>query len=83
MIAIAFPLMADAAEPTTTTRTTTREEFPDPFRFNDGRRVESEQDWQARRKELLDTILAHQYGHSRRRRRMSPPRCSFRTVTGR
>ncbi|MEA2707816.1 MAG: hypothetical protein QOF78_417 [Phycisphaerales bacterium] len=37
-------------------------ELPDPFRFTDGRRVASPEDWQARRKELLELILTHEYG---------------------
>src|SRR5688572_3538612 len=57
--------MANAAEPTeaTTIATTRPQELPDPFRFADGRRVASIDDWNSRRKELLDVILTHQYGH--------------------
>jgi hypothetical protein len=49
-----------SAAPATQSR---QEELPDPFRFNDGRRVSSRDDWPARRKELLDSILTIEYGH--------------------
>ena len=48
---------------TTATASAASAELPDPFLFSDGRRVASTGDWQARRKELLDVILTHQYGH--------------------
>jgi len=49
---------ADAAR----TPTTRPQQLPDPFLFADGRRVASVDDWNARRKELLDVILERQYG---------------------
>ncbi|NIA14482.1 MAG: hypothetical protein GWP08_10400 [Nitrospiraceae bacterium] len=39
------------------------EEMPDPFLFQDGRRVETLEDWRERRKEMLELILKYQYGH--------------------
>lgn len=41
---------------------TSRIELPDPFRFEDGRRVRSAQDWRNRRQELTDLILDIEYG---------------------
>ncbi|MCP4639366.1 MAG: hypothetical protein GY851_02985 [bacterium] len=38
------------------------EELPDPFLFQDGRRVQTREDWAERRKEMLDLVLHHQYG---------------------
>ena len=38
------------------------EEMPDPFLFQDGRRVETGKDWQERRKEILKLVLKYQYG---------------------
>ena len=38
-------------------------ELPDPFTFDDGSRVQSPADWPRRRAEILETILAYQYGH--------------------
>ncbi|MDQ3439582.1 MAG: hypothetical protein M3478_04455, partial [Planctomycetota bacterium] len=49
-----------AAEPTTKPKVSG--ELPDPFVFTDGRRVESVEDWRARRDELQKLILHHQYG---------------------
>ena len=31
--------------------------LPDPFFFNDGRRVESTEDWEERRKELYEKVV--------------------------
>jgi len=39
------------------------EEFPDPFRFLDGRRVEVPAEWQKRRAEMIELLLSIQYGH--------------------
>jgi hypothetical protein len=36
--------------------------FPDPFLMKDGRRVATKEDWQARRKEILEQMLDLQYG---------------------
>jgi hypothetical protein len=38
-------------------------ELPDPFRFNDGSRVKSPQDWAKRRAELRELVQIYQYGH--------------------
>ena len=38
-------------------------ELPDPFIFQDGRRVQSPTDWPARRKEVAELVQAYQYGH--------------------
>jgi dienelactone hydrolase len=38
-------------------------ELPDPFLFNDGRRVKSAEEWRARRMELLELIQQDEYGH--------------------
>ena len=38
-------------------------ELPDPFLFNDGHRVKSAADWEARRAELVEQILTNEYGH--------------------
>ena len=37
-------------------------ELPDPFVFTDGRRVKTAADWAARRAELQELILRHEYG---------------------
>ena len=37
-------------------------ELPDPFLMADGSRVKSREDWARRRKELIDLILAYEYG---------------------
>jgi hypothetical protein len=42
--------------------------LPDPFRFTDGRRVASREEWPERRKELLELILTNEYAIFRRRR---------------
>jgi hypothetical protein len=39
------------------------EELPDPFRFVDGRRVTSPEEWPARRGEMLELLLKYEYGH--------------------
>ncbi|HOH29005.1 MAG TPA: hypothetical protein PLC40_04980 [Candidatus Hydrogenedentes bacterium] len=39
------------------------EKLPDPFRFLDGSRVTSEEDWPRRRREMLELVLEIQYGH--------------------
>jgi len=39
------------------------EEFPDPFRFQDGHRVRTQEDWRQRRAEMLELILRYEYGH--------------------
>lgn len=64
------PLMLNAADPPPPTSATTTAtargasaELPDPFRFADGRRVASRDEWPARRQELLELILTHEYGH--------------------
>ncbi len=44
-----------------------RAELPDPFRFEDGSRVRSREDWPRRREELLNLILHYEYG------RVPPP----------
>ena len=36
--------------------------LPDPFAFDDGRRVESREDWQERRKEIYKSAVELQYG---------------------
>lgn len=36
--------------------------LPDPFRFDDGRRVAGQADWAARRRELYKTAVELQYG---------------------
>ncbi|HEV2295675.1 MAG TPA: hypothetical protein VGR35_17640 [Tepidisphaeraceae bacterium] len=51
----------DAGEPTTKPKVLG--ELPNPFVFTDGRRVNTPDDWRARREELLELILHHQYGH--------------------
>jgi hypothetical protein len=56
------PSTVDAAQPTTAAANRPQQ-LPDPFLFIDGRRVATADDWKARRKELLDVILTHQYGH--------------------
>jgi hypothetical protein len=38
-------------------------ELPDPFRFVDGRRVTSPEEWPARRGEMLGLLLTYEYGH--------------------
>ena len=38
-------------------------ELPDPFRFTDGRRVASPEEWPARRGEMLELLLKYEYGH--------------------
>ena len=38
-------------------------EMPDPFRFDDGSRVRTVEDWQRRRDEIREMVLKHQYGH--------------------
>jgi hypothetical protein len=63
LVLLATPVLSHAAEPTRAAATTRPEALPDPFRFTDGRRVASPQEWEARRKELLDLILMHEYGH--------------------
>ena len=37
--------------------------FQDPFMFNNGTRVQTEADWQARRIEIKETLLDLEYGH--------------------
>jgi len=37
-------------------------ELPDPFKFADGSRVRSAQDWQRRRKEIRGLVLEYEYG---------------------
>jgi (4-O-methyl)-D-glucuronate---lignin esterase len=54
---------AAAADAATRPTTSPHEELPDPFRFTDGHRVTSRDDWPARRKELLEQILTIEYGH--------------------
>ncbi|MFI5378592.1 MAG: hypothetical protein ACHRHE_04790 [Tepidisphaerales bacterium] len=44
-----------------------RAELPDPFRFEDGSRVKTPQDWPRRREELVKLILYYEYG------RVPPP----------
>jgi hypothetical protein len=39
------------------------EELPDPFRFQDGRRVRTLEDWRQRREEMRELILRYEYGH--------------------
>ena len=39
------------------------EELPDLFRFEDGTRVRTVEDWRARRREMLDLIQDIEYGH--------------------
>ena len=36
--------------------------LPDPFTFEDGRKVLSVSDWEERRKELIPTVIDMQYG---------------------
>ncbi len=36
--------------------------LPDPFIFEDGRRVKSVEDWEERRKELIKPVVELQYG---------------------
>jgi dienelactone hydrolase len=55
------PSLTHAAEPTT--KPTVLGELPDPFVFTEGRRVKTPEDWATRRKELLELVLHHQYGH--------------------
>ena len=38
--------------------------LPDPFRFNDGKKVKSVKDWERRRKEILETMTREMYGVS-------------------
>ncbi|HSI34327.1 MAG TPA: hypothetical protein VK986_12120, partial [Tepidisphaeraceae bacterium] len=38
-------------------------ELPDPFKFNDGSRVKSKDDWERRRAEILEIVQAYEYGH--------------------
>jgi endo-1,4-beta-xylanase len=38
-------------------------ELPDPFLFDDGRRVASPEEWPARRGEMLELLLKYEYGH--------------------
>jgi len=37
-------------------------ELPDPFRMNDGSRVETKQDWRRRREEIQGLLLQYEYG---------------------
>jgi hypothetical protein len=37
--------------------------LPDPLRFEDGTRVESPQQWEKRRTEIIDLLLSIEYGH--------------------
>jgi hypothetical protein len=60
-IVVAFMIRSSAAHGAETP-TTRPQQLPDPFRFADGRRVASVEDWKQRRTELLDVILEHQYG---------------------
>jgi len=39
------------------------EELPDPFLFQDGRRVRTLADWRQRREEMRGLVLRYQYGH--------------------
>ena len=39
------------------------EELPDPFLFQDGRRVRTPEDWRERREEIRELILRYEYGH--------------------
>ena len=38
-------------------------QLPDLFRYRDGRRVTQAEDWRERRAEVLETVLATEYGH--------------------
>jgi hypothetical protein len=37
-------------------------ELPDPFLLPDGKRIQTQQDWERHRKELLDLVLRYEYG---------------------
>jgi len=37
--------------------------FPDPFLFNNGTRVKTQEDWNVRREEIKDLLLSTEYGH--------------------
>jgi hypothetical protein len=39
-------------------------DLPDPFLMQGGRRVASRSDWDARRRELRELLLRHEYGHA-------------------
>ena len=39
-------------------------ELPDPMVMNSGRKVETDEDWQARRAEMIETIEHWEYGHA-------------------
>jgi len=43
------------------------DELPDPFKFNDGRKVSNRKDWERRRGEIRELMLDYQYGN------MPPP----------
>ncbi len=38
-------------------------DFPDPFEFNNGTRVETMEDWQVRRQEIKEMMMEFQYGY--------------------
>lgn len=54
--------MSDTKMPVQITSVDTLGPLPDLFRFNDGRRVATREDWERRRGELYDTAITLQYG---------------------
>ena len=46
----------------TVTKYNVLDKLPDPFLFDDGRRVATKEDWEARRTELYRSVIELQYG---------------------
>lgn len=61
-VCFAAPLWAGPLERKPIEQLPSIKELPDPFIFADGTRVKSAEDWNRRRKELIDLILAYEYG---------------------
>ena len=59
LVAVMNSFAAAAGKPTTKPQ----QQLPDPFLFADGRRVATAQEWQMRRRQLLEYLIAEQYGH--------------------
>ncbi|MBD3342247.1 MAG: hypothetical protein GF353_24315, partial [Candidatus Lokiarchaeota archaeon] len=38
-------------------------DFPNPFKFNNGTKVETKEEWDLRREEIKETLLSKEYGH--------------------
>ena len=59
---LAAPFGAGALERKPLDQLPSIKDLPDPFLFADGSRVKSLEDWSRRRKELIDLVLAYEYG---------------------